>query len=139
MATRNELWRKRVLNAHVPTYFKANLIEASTRKLIVGFDGTRSVSYRYSFSDPGYHLGIHIESYVEEKPLEELDSIFDQFLEGYTFEEATEIFSNDELEKLFPELHKWLTVHMNGFYVLVPTRRKKNFLKGFCQGVARGR
>jgi hypothetical protein len=139
MTTKHKEWHERVMSAHVPTYFKENLIEASTQKLVVGFDGSRTVTYRYSFFDPGYHLGIHIHEYVEEEPLEQLESILDEFLDCFSLEEAQEMLDDDEKEQLFWKLHKWLEAHMRGFYGLVPRRRQSNFLKGFCEGVVRNR
>lgn len=59
---KQENWREKVMNARVPSFFKALLIDASIRKSVDTLEGT----YYYDYSNAGYELARHIEDYIDE-------------------------------------------------------------------------
>lgn len=102
-----------------PTYFRACVFEASNRS-VLGHDPNTGESPRADYSHPGYHLGIHIEEYLEGEALEE-------------FEAACEARGEELESKLLAFLQK----EFPGCMQLIPYKRRSRFMEGFLQGLER--
>lgn len=99
--------REMVLNAPVPSFFKALVLEASVRKSVETPEGT----YYYDYGYAGYELARHIGNYVNESALCELKKIWNKPL----------------------LIRKWLKKYANNFYRTISSKRKEIFINGFAQ------
>jgi transcriptional regulator with XRE-family HTH domain len=105
-----------------PSYFRAGIVEAATRK-IIGHDAHTGAAVRADYSEPAWHLAIHVEEYLSDEATEELEPIF-TIEDAGAFEEAFWAF----LTREFP-----------GCVALVPAKRREQFLKGFYRAMEDGR
>jgi len=96
-----------VKKAKVPTWFKARLAEAFTRKGTPTSGGTVYATY----ADAGYELARHAADYVPEDTFEHLEEI------------------EDDSERVA----EWLAEHLKRFYDLVLARRRPDFVSGFLR------
>ena len=112
--TKREKWAEEVQRAHIPTYFKALLFEAASQKCVTTVDGG---SFQYDYSVAGHELARQIEDYLDGNELDELD--LSQWRDPVCVD-------------------AWLKRHMNGFYRLVPAKRRKTFIRGFIEMLDEG-
>lgn len=106
----------------VPTYFRCRILEAATRQPITR--NTRTGRYvRADYADAAAHLAIHVEEYLSNEALEELQALSNE-ANSDTFNRLLLDFFDKELP---------------GCMALVPRRRRNQFLKGILHVMEDGR
>jgi DNA-binding XRE family transcriptional regulator len=95
-----------------PSYFRYGIAEASGAKKVVDAEGRTA---RMGYDSPAWHLAIHLDEYISDEAREELDTIF-------------EVDDDEDFERQFLA---FLKREFPGCMALVPTRRYRQFLKGF--------
>jgi hypothetical protein len=88
----------------LPTFFRANIIEARQG--------------RHGYFNAGFHLAIHARSLVEGDVPDHVVDEFDRALDAPDREE---------------QMWRWLRRTLPRCMALVPTRRKRTFLRGVAQ------
>jgi len=127
---------KKVEKAKVPSYFKTSLIEASVQKIVVETIGNGLTrKYRHSYIDPGIQLAIHMEDFIENDELERFDDKYEPLFGHLDIEDIDTHISESVREELVDELSEWLKSRLKRFYSLVPPRRRRRFVWGFCRGL----
>jgi hypothetical protein len=104
----------------VPTYFKACVVEAATRKTLA-YDPNTGKSIRADYSHPAAHLAIHIDEYLSEQALNQLSAI-PKAPHDERGKRLLEFFLKE-----FPSCMK-----------LIPRRRRDQFLKGIYNVMDQG-
>ena len=104
-----------------PTYFQCCIVEAAARK-VIGRDVTGN-DVRADYAYAAWHLAIHIEEYLSDEALEELD-----------------VLSNEPNSTAFRRLLlQFLDREFPGCMALVPRKRRNQFLKGILRAMEDGR
>jgi hypothetical protein len=104
----NEKWIKNVNEAHLPSWFKCRLFEASTGRIF-----TVQGNFRTGYGDVGKSLGLGVEAIVDdETALANLDTCL----------------RNPEA------ITAWVKKNLGGFLRLVPSRKREAFITGFAEG-----
>ena len=133
---RHNNWKEKVEIAKVPSYFKASLIKASLQNIVVENIGSGLIrNYRHSYLDPGTQLAIHMDDLLDNDVLERFDDKYEPLFGRFNIEDIDKHVSDAVREQLVDELSVWLKRHMYRFYSLVPYRRRRRFVWGFCGGL----
>ena len=105
-----------------PTYFRFCIAEAAARK-VIGRGVNTGNDVRADYAYAAWHLAIHIEEYLSDEALEELD-----------------VLSKEPHSTAFRRLLlQFFDREFPGCMVLVPRQRRNQFLKGIFHAMEDGR
>jgi hypothetical protein len=109
--TRNKRkeWIEKVMNAHIPTYFKIKILNASAGRIV---EPSLPKAIPYGYRALGYDLGSSVYQHVEDDVFEQLSEIWDDSA----------------------QTARWLRKELNHFYRLIPSRKRSLFVVGFAEG-----
>jgi len=108
-----------------PTYFRVGVSEAKHRK-VIGHSADTGKPIRADYSYPGWHLAIHVEEYLDDEALEELEQLAD----------SVDRFGGEEFER---KIEAFLKREFPGCMALVPNARRTKFMEGVLKAIEEGR
>ena len=104
-----------------PSYFRYCVMDAANHK-VIGVDEEGEPD-RASYWEPGWHLAIHLEEYLSDEALEDLEELMKEQNEG----------------KFARGLLKFFDQEFPGCMALIPQDRRREFLEGVFTAMEDGR